>query len=126
MSIGIYTDRFTGDRISAKKQRLKKGVCKSRNPTRNTRNTRNPTRNTRNPTRNTRNPTRNTRNPTWNTRNPTRKALEYELEAMHIGNVTLHMFLYKFTCFALNSGMMGGHDLYFLLFKGKYIMSCGT
>jgi hypothetical protein len=48
------------------------GVCKSRNPTRNTRN---PTQNTRNPTRNTRNPTRNT----WNTRNPTRNTLEYAL-----------------------------------------------
>jgi hypothetical protein len=49
---------------------------------------------TRNPTRNT---TWDTRNPTWNTRNPTRNALEYELEPMHV-------FLYKFACFALNSG----------------------
>ena len=103
------------------------GVCKRRNPTRNTRN---PTRNTRNPTRNTRNPTRNTRNPpgtpgtlpgtpgtlpgtpgtppgTPGTPPGTRWNTSYE---------AAHVFLYKFTCFALNSGVLDGYDLYFHLY----------
>jgi hypothetical protein len=87
------------------KKPARSGVCKSRNPTRNTRNP--PERPGTSPgtpgtppgTPGT--PPGTPETPPGTPRNPTRNALEYELEAMHV-------FLHKFTYFAVMGGLNSG------------------